>query len=100
MKPLVTEAGRLNLPSHIPVVINVDHPGAALVTYLANTYPRACSRQIARREAHRAGWEPRHAAGFEWLILRINDTLPLLGWRLDDSGEHYRLKRIEGNAYG
>jgi hypothetical protein len=40
------------------------------------------------------GQEPRFAASFEWLLMRINDTLPLTGWKITDRYERYRLERI------
>jgi hypothetical protein len=95
MKLVEIEPRHVGSARHLPDLINQDHYGARLVGYLARIWPKACTRETARRIAGIEGPEPRHAASFEWMILRINDTLPKLDWVLDDEGEKYSLKAIE-----
>ena len=94
-KPLVEGAPQmLERPGEILRRLNSEHPGARLVSFMAMQYPRVIFRNTMRRVSDTDGDEPRHAASFEWLLLRINDTLPLTGWRIGEDGERYRLARI------
>ena len=79
----------------IPGLLNREHPGVTLVTYMARNHSaHRFSRATLRRVTQLDGNEPRFAASFEWLLLRINDTLPLIGWVIDEEHEHYRLEHI------
>ena len=79
----------------IPGKLNRAHPGAALIAHLSQIYP---DRFLPRREAMEyvdiGRDKPHRAAAFEWLILRCNDTLPRIGWVVEDTAERYRLAEI------
>jgi len=85
----------INTPHLIAPLLNYDHPGAVLVIYMAQRWSvNRINRAELRRVAKLDGREPRFAASFEWLLLRINDTLPLTGWIIDEERERYRLEPI------
>jgi hypothetical protein len=96
MTPLVDCAPIIiNTPHLIAPLLNREHPGVALVVYMARNHSgHRISRAALRRVAGLDGKEPRFAASFEWLLLRINDTLPLTGWIIDEERERYRLEPI------
>jgi hypothetical protein len=75
-------------------VLNADHKGYPIVKLMTHYHPRPIKRDALRKVANLDGREPRHAASFEWLLLRINDTLPLTGWRIHEDGDTYHLKTI------
>jgi hypothetical protein len=94
-KPLVEgDPQMLERAGDILKRLNSEHPGARLVSFMAMQHPRTITRATMRRISNTDGQEPRFAASFEWLLMRINDTLPLTGWKITDRHERYRLERI------
>jgi hypothetical protein len=92
--PLVWIKPQRLLSREIISACDSRHPGHPIVKLLTHYYPRPITREALRKISNTDGKEPRHAASFEWLILRINDTLPLTGWRIHEDGDRYHLKQI------
>lgn len=81
-------------PAGILALLNHSHRGYKTVRYLVDMHPAPAHRNMLRLAAGITGREPRHYAAFEWHLLRINDTLPLTGWMIEDENERYRLRPI------
>ena len=94
MTPLVWCKPQRLLAREIPSVCDSRHPGHPIVKLMTHYYPRPVTRNALRKVADMDGWEPRFAASFEWTIMRINDTLPLAGWTILQTGNTYHLMTI------
>jgi hypothetical protein len=94
MTPLVWCAPQRVLNRDIVNHCDVEHPGFPIIKAMTHYYPRAMTRDALRTLSDTDGWEPRFSASFEWLLLRINDTLPLVGWEVWYDGKYYHLRTI------
>ena len=74
-----------------------QHRAANMLAYLARYHPQPVERYFmmsAGAFAENIQGKFLAYASFEYWILRLDDELRLHGWRLDDTGEIYRLVKF------
>jgi hypothetical protein len=95
-KPIITATkyGRREQPQDIIPVVDREHEAARILIAMCQTYPRIYTRHELMRIGgfHRRDGVTEYTS-FHWWMLRINDTLPRTGWRINDTS-NYRLQSI------
>lgn len=79
----------------VPRLIRPGHPAARLLIYMCRKVPLA-QRWFGREELIKAGGfgdldAVTRCTAFEWWQMRINDSLPLAGWKIDVIGSRHFL---------
>lgn len=91
-----TSRGRVAGQKDILPLIDQAHGGTTILVHMCRIAPQSISRHGLMAAAGYLSGRSGHAhAAFEFWILRINDTLPLIGWRIAEISGFYHLEIVQ-----
>lgn len=84
---------QIDKPARVPTIaigrhVDMTHPSRTLLRRLVDEHPSHCTSDEL---IDICGYSGNQHAALAWHVMRVNDSLPLVGWKIDVAGDRHSL---------